>query len=422
MKLGHALATRVQLRAGLAPQVHRALALLQLDAAGLIDELEREAARNPFLRLERAPPPPVALAVAEVAAAAPSLYETLHRQLSEQRLAAGVLSLAVKLMDGLRPDGYLDPDILDSLRAEGAAPGRLDAALRALQACDPPGVGARDLRECLSLQLRDAGLAPDAAEATLRALPALAAHDHARAAQLMGTDHAEAARRAALVRTLSPHPIAPQAADAPPLLPDLRVLEHPCGGLEVEAVRDTVPAVGLDAAMVARARTEGFALDHLARAEALLEALNFRGDTLLRIGRALLEHQHRFVTDGIVGLRPLTRRALAAELGLHPSTITRAVAGKSIELRGRLWPLAGFFSQGLSQDGEGTISATVVRTRLAALVAEEPPGKPRSDQALAALLAQEGVDIARRTVAKYRDAMRIPPAAQRRRTAPRGRR
>lgn len=186
--------------------------------------------------------------------------------------------------------------------------------------------------------------------------------------------------------------------------------------LSVSLAQDHVPRVALDTRLAERAKAERFEPELLTRARTLLAALDQRGRTLRRIGAWLVQNQTAFFFSGVAGLGPASRGAVAQELGLHPSTISRAVQGKAIDVDGRLWPLSVFFSPALA-GSDGPVSARAVQKRIADLIAAEPGAQPLSDDAITGLLRAEGVDIARRTVAKYRQGLRIPSSSERRRIA-----
>jgi RNA polymerase sigma-54 factor len=408
-------------RLALTPVVRMSLSILRMAPAELTEEIAREAGRNPYLRHDaprarglpgRAAP----TSLPEPAAREDSFQESLRSQLSQMDLPPATAALALFLVSELREDGILDVGLPDLAEETGAPLAELESALSVLQSCEPPGIGARDLAECLRLQLVDLGLPGPEAAATVAEMALFAARDWATITRKLGIERAEAQRRAGLLRQLSPRPV--RASDTAPVLsqPDLILTRDALGTLGVQLNARHLPRISLDPALLAGARGERFAPDLLERARALIAALEQRGRTLQRIGEWLIAHQAGFFLRGPDALRPATRSALAAELGLHPATIGRAIAGKSIDVDGRLWPLAHFFSPALPGPN-GEVSARAVQRRILALVADEPPGRPLSDAALAEALRAEGVDIARRTVAKYRQGLRIPATATRRRLA-----
>lgn len=415
-----ALRTRMDLRQtqglALSVQMRVALSVLRMSPLELAEEIAREAARNPFLLHDPGSAPTAHAPQQELSAPEDSLQVSLTRQLARMNLPPRVEAATQLLVGELREDGILDVTLDDLASELGLPSGLLETALEALQRCEPAGVGARDLSESLRLQLIDRGLDPAAAAQTVTHMRLFVARDWAAIARLLALPRAQAEARADLVRGLSTRPVNVPPG-SPDVLPraDLR-LERKAGGALAIALTREQPAARLDEALVRRASTESFAPELLARARALLAALDQRGQTLQRIGDWLLENQPGFFATGPAALAPLTRAALASSLALHPSTISRAVAGKSIDVDGRLWPLSVFFSTAIpTQDHE--VSARQVQARITALISAEPRDRPLSDEALVQHLNAEGVDIARRTVAKYRQGLRIPSSAVRRRRA-----
>lgn len=411
MALKTALGLRTQVRLALTPQMRQSLAVLRMPAGEVEEMIAREVADNPFLRL-RAPlrhegPAPYDIALSTVAARTGRVEALIH-QIRQMPIAPDVGAVAEYLAGTLRDDGYLDGDMADFAAETGLDPALLDRGLAALQSCEPAGVGARSLGECIALQLRDRGLTADLAARAVAAIADLAAGRTGPAARRMAVTPAEAERIAGLLRGIDPQPLKPEADPAPVLRPDLR-LRLSDDGIGVELTRD-LPELHLDAGLAAA----GFGAERRARAEALIAALRQRGASLLAIGGAVARHQEAFFRHGPDGLRPLTRAALAAELGLHPATVGRAVAGKGLEAGGRVFPLSLFFSPAVETEGE-SLSAFVLGRRIARMIAAEPAEAPLSDAAIAARMAEEGVDIARRTVAKYREGMKIPSSWRRRR-------
>ncbi|MCC5969505.1 MAG: hypothetical protein JJU15_06115 [Pararhodobacter sp.] len=414
-----ALKPRLELRQtqslALSPQMRVALSVLRMSPLELTEELAREAARNPFLVHVPPPSTPTGTAPDDLAAQESSLAVSLSRQLAMMGLPVPVRAAAQLLVGELREDGMLDTG-LDVLSEELSVDGDvLAAALDAIQRCEPAGVGARTLTESLCLQLTDRGLSPAEAAQTIAHLSLFVARDWVAIARVLGLSPAQAERRADLARGLTTRPVT-----LPPMAPetlsraDLRLESSANGTLSVGLAQER-PAARLDESLARRAEADGFAPELLARARALLAALDQRGQTLLRIGAWLLENQSGFFHDGPAAITPLTRVRLAEALKLHPSTIGRAIAGKTIEINGRLWPLSVFFSATIPSD-TGEVSARQVQARISAMIAAEPRGQPLSDQELVRQLHAEGVDIARRTVAKYRQDLRIPATAARRRS------
>jgi RNA polymerase sigma-54 factor len=350
----------------------------------------------------------------------PDWQVALLRQIAQQALPPGIARLAALLVTELDERGWLDSP-LEQIAAAGALDlPALRQALGVVQACDPAGVGARDLDECLRLQLIGMGLSDSDARATLAQLPLFARRDWQGLSRALGLTQDQAMARAGLLRRVTANPVGGRTGPAPMLRPDLVLVRRAMGVPDVELAQDHVPRPSIDLELARRAQAQGFGGDLLERARAMVRAAESRGGTLLKIGQWLVQRQDSALRDGPGALRAASRAECAGDLGLHPSTVGRAVAGKALQADGRLWPLTALFSGpapgsgGPVQDGPPPAAARAVAHRIAALVAAEPPARPRSDQVIAQILATEGVDIARRTVAKYRSGLHIPPAHLRR--------
>jgi RNA polymerase sigma-54 factor len=333
-------------------------------------------------------------------------------------LAPDVHQAALALSWSLTETGYLDATPAEIAVECALHEDTVVAGLRALQSCDPPGVGARSLAECLCLQLVDKGIAPPVAEAATGVLDLLARNEWAQAAR--ATDlTAEALRTVArLLPGLSPYP--GQAIGAAPQIsaPDVEVGFPEGAPPQIRVLRGRPTDMTLDADLMAAARREASdtALARYgAEADALYRALGYRANTLERIVAFLVDYQSSFFCDGASAMRPLTREALAERLGLHPATVGRAVADKTLAHAHGVIPLSAFFSARLGPDpGEGP-SAYGVQSRIAALVAAESEAAILTDDEIAHRLKEDGVDIARRTVAKYRRCLNIPSSYDRKR-------
>ncbi len=405
----------------LTPTMRGALGLLRMPTEAVIEEMAREAAVNPFLELTH-PGGGSAFDVAlATVAGQEGLSTSLARQIDLLRLTPAVRQAALILVTELREDGYLDLPLDELAEAHDLSPDVAARGLAALQSCEPTGVGARSLAECLGLQLADRGYPPERAALIVRHLEAFAGTPGPRLQRALGCDAAELARIARDLRSLSPAPVIPPAD--PHLLrpPELLVLRGPGGGLEV------VPNDGVQMQVRAldpgQAASESPELQALAlRARDLARALTQRARTLLRIGRHIVATQPGFFLGNPPTILPESRKEAAVRLEIHPSTLSRALAGKSLAFEGKSIALSAFFQRTLPTH-DGGISAFDLMARVRALIAAEDRALPLSDEVITAHLRNEGVDIARRTVAKYRKCMRIPPSHQRRRrigSEPRG--
>lgn len=406
-----------------------AIKMLRTDAAGLTRYLEEQAGQNPHLRLDppEAPAPgewlprwtgmagmagaPNALDQAEGPAASLMVHvtEEIRRMIKLPRER----TIALGLAEALEPSGWLGRP-LSAIAAEvGVSEAEVESVLLKVQKIDPAGLFARNLSECLALQLSEAGLMDGVMEVILAHLDLLGSGDLARLARLARSTEADIATRFRVIRGLDPKPGAQFAAlAAPPLRePDLLARRDAGGAWHFSLNRSSLPSL--------RIVEEG---DRdpagLAAARALSRMVTTRNQTLLRVGREVLTRQRAALDTGPAALVPMTMAAVAETLGLHESTVSRVVAGVSVDTPRGTWWLRKLFSGQVGADGGLKAAGAALQARLERLVAAERPDKPLSDAALAAALAEGGPEIARRTVAKYRAAMNIPPAHRRRRLTP----
>jgi RNA polymerase sigma-54 factor len=364
---------------------------------------------------------------AERAVETESLQDHLLWQLHLTHLSARDRRIGLALVDAIDDDGYLrEPveTILEALQPElVAAPDEVLAVLRQMQRFDPPGVAARDLGECLALQL---ALLPDdtpgkalalrIAGGPLERLPKAGIDGLAAELQCDPTEVQESLQ---LLRTLDPRPGA-QIGALPVdtyITPDC-VIWRQQGLWRVALASSHAPRLTIHRGYermigAACADDAGYLRGRLQEARWLLKNLQARGETLLKVVRCLIRQQSGFLEFGDQALRPLTLREVAAEVGLHESTISRAVARKYVRTPRGTMPLRAFFASGIDTDGGGEASSTAIQSMIRRLIDAENPRKPLSDARLAETLKSTGVPVARRTVAKYREAMRIPSSHDR---------
>ena len=368
---------------------------------------------------------------AERVAEPESLHDHLHWQLHLTHLSARDRRIGLALIDAIDDDGYLR-EPLDTLRESlqpelDVTPRELLAVLSRLQCFDPPGVGARDLGECLALQLAlleddtpHKALALRIAQGPLERLPKTGVDGIA--ADLRCTpDDAQAALQ--LLRTLDPRPGARHGSLPPDtyINPDC-VIWRQHGVWHVALAASHAPRLTIHRGYermigAADAADAGYLRGRLQEARWLLKNLEQRGETLLKVARCLVRQQAGFLEFGDQALRPLTLREVAAEVGLHESTVSRAVARKYVRTPRGTLPLRAFFASGIDTDGGGEASSTAIQSMIRRLIEAEDPRKPLSDARLAESLKAGGVPVARRTVAKYREAMHIPSSHDRVRLA-----
>ncbi len=358
-------------------------------------------------------------------AVGPSLAEHLLGQLALMPLTAADRQLLAILIDALDEDGYLGLDL-----AELAAmlpvefehdESELNAALRLLQSLDPVGVGARDLGECLDLQL--AALPADtphlASARTLARehLQLLGDREYGKLKKLLGIDNERdfiAVRQ--LITSLNPRPGARFAAlDTHYVTPDV-IVRKVKGEWQASLNADAMPRLRINEmyASILRQNRDGGGLSaQLQEARWLIKNVQQRFHTILRVAQAIVRRQRLFFEHGEIAMRPLVLREIAEELGLHESTISRVTNQKYMMTPKGLYEFKYFFGSALATEAGGAASSTAIKALIRQCVEAENRGKPLSDNAIAALLGKQGYVVARRTVAKYREQMNIPPANQR---------
>jgi len=357
---------------------------------------------------------------------AESLHDHLSWQLHLTRFSPQDLRIGAAIVDAIEDDGYLRESLASI--AETLLPDlrvgedEIATVLHQIQRFDPPGVAARDLRECLSLQLQALPEdTPSRAQAlrvvdeALERLPKLGVEG---LAVELGFSAEDAAAAMQLVRSLDPRPgsqLGGMSADTY-VTPDCVIWRH--NGMWRAALAGSHTRLTIHRGyegMIQHASTSdaSYLRGRLQEARWLLKHLEARGDTLLKVVRCLIRQQSGFLEFGEQALRPLTLREVAAEVGLHESTVSRAIARKyAMTPRGTL-PLRSFFASGIGTEGGGEASSTAIQSMIRRLIDDENPRKPLSDAKLADTLKASGVPVARRTVAKYREAMNIPASHER---------
>jgi RNA polymerase sigma-54 factor len=456
----------------LTPQLQQSIRLLQLSTVELNQEIERMLMDNPILEREDAEgegafvPPreaPAAPAASEAAAEAaapeegaersadwqlefaasarggedddegdrafgaagtPSLREHLNEQLALTGLGERDRALLALLIDVLDDDGYLTQPLeeIAALFEPGAAVDveELGIALRHLQNMEPAGVGARSPSECLLLQLNALKDHPACALATEIAgkhLELLAARDYVRLRNLTGAS--EEALRAAqkLIQSLNPRPGAAFAnVETRYMIPDV-IVRKVKNVWRVSLNPEAMPRLRINrlyADLAGSSRNGGNALaSQLQEARWLIKNVQQRFDTILRVSQAIVDRQRHFFEHGEVAMRPMVLREIADTLGLHESTISRVTTQKFMATPRGTFELKYFFGSHVATDTGGAASSTAIRALIKQLVAAEDTRAPLSDASIAQILGQQGIVVARRTIAKYRESLQIPPVNQR---------
>jgi RNA polymerase sigma-54 factor len=357
-----------------------------------------------------------------------SLREHLLNQLIVSPLTLRDRTLVAALIDDLDDAGFLTQplaDITASLQTEleELEPEEVETALKHLQNMDPTGVGARNLAECLTLQLR--ALPPttpardDAMRLTTHYLDLLAARDVGKLKKMLGIDDPALRAARTLILSLNPRPGAAFSTDETHyVIPDVYVRK--IKGMWIASLNpDAMPKLRVNrvyADILSRHREGGGGQlsTQLQEARWLIKNVQQRFDTILRVSQAIVDRQKHFFEHGEVAMRPLVLREIADAVELHESTISRVTTQKYMMTSRGLYELKYFFGSHVATDNGGACSSTAIRALIKQLVAAESGKKPLSDGQLAEVLGQQGIVVARRTVAKYRESLQIPPANMRR--------
>ncbi|MGA1561497.1 MAG: RNA polymerase factor sigma-54 [Gammaproteobacteria bacterium] len=359
----------------------------------------------------------------EAAEVATSLHDLVLQQIEAEALEPRAHALALAMLDALDSDGRIqfDPDMLQTSLDFELAAGEAEAMLEFLQGFDPAGLFARDLQEALYLQLDRLSNAPHV-ELALRLIESY--FDELAEQKLtprkLGVSEPELQQALDLIRSLDPNPgLSATPTQSEYIVPDL-VLHKMRGQWRIELNASLLPRLQINhyySEMVQDLRDgpdRNYLQDHLRDARWLLDALNRRNDTLLRVGEALLARQPHFAEQGLAGLRPLTQREIAEDTGLHESTISRSTHGRYVQSPHGILELKSLFSSSVATDSGSQISAQAVQAKIRDLIRAETPKRPLSDSQLVEILGQDGIQIARRTVAKYRESLGIAASAERR--------
>ena len=454
----------------LTPQLQQSIRLLQLSTVELNQEIDRMLMENPALEREdadeggEAPAPAAGPASSAPVAEAPSAPDTdwsadlasnwrgqdeddgertftppdtptlrdhLHTQLSLTKLGPRDRAFVGVLIDALDEDGYLTQS-LDEIAAllppEAQAEGQslleeLGIALRHLQHFEPAGVGARSPAECLCLQLRsapeeerDSPVRILAIEIVDKHLELLAARDYTKLKSLTGAadDDLRAAQR--LIRALNPRPGAAFAkVEARYVIPDV-IVRKVRNAWRASLNADAMPRLRINrlyAEIAAGARSAGSLSSQLQEARWLIKNVQQRFDTILRVSQAIVDRQRHFLEHGEVAMRPLVLREIAETLSLHESTISRVTTQKYMATPRGTFELKYFFGSHVATEAGGAASSTAIRALIKQLVAAEDAKAPLSDARISQILAEQGIVVARRTIAKYRESLQIPAVNQR---------
>ncbi|HXQ31692.1 MAG TPA: RNA polymerase factor sigma-54 [Steroidobacteraceae bacterium] len=354
-----------------------------------------------------------------------TLKEHLSWQLELARLGPREFAIGAAIIDAINDDGYL----VDALEEIGAVlqtdvmatPAEIERVLGVIQAFEPAGVAARSVAECIELQL--AQLVPDtpglanALRIARGHLDLVASRDYAALRRTLEVDEEELGRALALVRSCHPRPgstIQPSQPDY--VVPDVYARRGPHGWV-VELNASALPRVRLNqgyAGLITRAADHAVMRSQLQEARWLLRSLEIRNETLLKVARCIVERQAASLERGDEAMEPMVLRDVAEAVDMHESTISRVTTGKYMHTPRGVYEFRYFFSSHVAATDGTEMSSTAIRAKIRKLIAGEDPANPLSDNRIAELLAEDGAQVARRTVAKYREAMQIAPSGERR--------
>ncbi len=358
-------------------------------------------------------------------ASKPRLSDHLEAQANTLLRVQADRLIAQHLIDGLNEAGYLAVELQSVAELLGAELEDVEAVLEVLQGCDPVGIFARDVAECLSIQLRERDRLDPMMARLIDNLGLVAEHNIAALLKAVGCDREDLVDMLAELRTLDPRPgLAFDSGAVEAVVPDVFVRASHDGSWQIELNSDVLPRVLVNRVYYAevskRTRDPGeksFLSDCLATANWLTKSLDQRAQTITKVAAEIVRQQDGFLTHGVAHLRPMTLKTVAEEIDMHESTVSRVTANKYMATPRGLYEMKYFFTTALSSsDGAGDHSSEAVRHRIRQLIDAEPASDILSDDTIAEVLRKEqGIEVARRTVAKYREGMNIPSSVIRRR-------
>ena len=354
-----------------------------------------------------------------------TLWEHLQAQASQAGFSSSDHAIALTLIDSVDEGGYLRGELAEIADRLGVPLERIEAVLTICHGFEPTGVMARSVPECLKLQLIERNRFDPAMDCLLANLDLLAKRDLTALRKACGVDAEDMAEMIAELKALTPRPGAGFGGEpAQTVIPDVHVRSDPAGGWKVELNTDTLPRLIMDkryhGVVAAGSRSDvekTFVADCAAQASWLVKSLDQRAKTILKVSSEIVRQQDAFLAFGVEFLRPLNLKTVADAISMHESTVSRVTSNKYVSTPRGVFELKFFFTAAIqSSDGGATHSAEAVRHRIKAMIdSEARDGDVLSDDRIVEILKETGIDIARRTVAKYREALRIPSSVERKR-------
>ncbi|MER8419187.1 RNA polymerase factor sigma-54 [Mesorhizobium sp. M1329] len=361
----------------------------------------------------------------EFATLAETLHDHVARQIALTAFTPQERLIAGQLAADLEDTGYLRANLLELAESLNVHEAVVERVLGTLQQFDPPGVFARSLRECLEIQLRQRNRLDPAMAALVAHLEMLARRDFEALKQHCGVDEEDLLDMMHEIRALDPKPGNRfQSGASESIIPDIWVTPSPHGGWQIELDPATLPKLLINQSYYAEvsrqtaqsAKDKAFLDECLQNANWLIRSLDQRAKTIVKVAAEIVRQQDAFLEHGVAHLRPLNLRTVADAIGVHESTVSRVTSNKYMLTPRGVFELKYFFTVAIAScQGGDAHSAEAVRHRIKAMIAAESHGDVLSDEDIAARLKETGIDVARRTVTKYREAMNIPSSVQRRR-------
>jgi len=470
MGLEQKLSAKLSQRLVMTPSLQQAIKLLQMSKLELVEEVQQELVENPVLEEQAGETPTPDEAQSEepeprdafddvdfqsyfqdvegyrpraaievgpdlptfenTLTQAPNLADHLTWQLDLSTSDPGLKEIGRAIIGNLNEDGYLRATIEELCQLGGFDAEQVERALALLQSFDPPGIAARDLTECLCLQLARLGEGGSAAETIVRQhLDKLQKRQYRELAQTLGLELEDLQAEIEIIRGLDPRPGSQYSASRSNyVVPDVHVVKVD-DQYQVLLNEEGLPRLRISPVyrrMAAGASGEGAALEakeyvrnKLRSAFRLIKSLEERQRTIYKVASSIVRFQREFLDHGIHRMRPLILRDVAEDIGMHESTVSRVVNHKYMHTHRGVFEMRFFFHSGIaSTDGAESVSSLTVKERIRKIIGEEDAREPLSDAAIVKLLDREGLQIARRTVAKYREELRIPSSSLRKQVFP----